>query len=122
MNYKIFQICFENTQIPQVDPILTPFDNTSNEKPELREFHSFNRIIDEGFADDLDAWGVFGPRWQSKMRYGAEEIKTAIDDNPNFDVYIINHARIQNALTMYVWDQGDYFHPGIKQVVRWIFY
>ena len=31
MNYKIFQICFEDRQIPLVDPLLTPFDNTSNE-------------------------------------------------------------------------------------------
>jgi hypothetical protein len=48
MNYKIFQICFEQNQIPQVDSLLTPFDNTKNERPELREFHSFNRIIEEG--------------------------------------------------------------------------
>jgi len=82
LNYKIFQICFEDRQIPLVDPLLTPFDNTSNERPELREFHSFNRIIDEGHVDDLDAWGVFGPRWQSKMRYGASEIKKSIDENP----------------------------------------
>ena len=118
MNYKIFQICFEDRQIPLVDPLLTPFDNTSNEKPELREFHSFNRIIDEGFADDLDAWGVFGPRWQSKMRYEANTIKDAVDNNDGYDVYIFNHARVQNALTANVWEQGDYFHPGIKQVVR----
>ena len=118
MNYKIFQICFEDKQIPLVDPLLTPFDNTSNERPELREFHSFNRIIDEGHVDDLDAWGVFGPRWQSKMRYGASEIKKSIDENPNFDVYIFNHARVQNALTVSVWEQGDYFHPGIKKIVH----
>jgi hypothetical protein len=118
LNYKIFQICFEDRQIPLVDPLLTPFDNTSNEKPELREFHSFNRIIDEGFADGLDAWGVFGPRWQSKMRYEANVIKDAIDENVGFDVYVFNHARVQNALTANVWEQGEYFHPGIKQVVR----
>ena len=118
MNYKIFQICFEDKQISLVDPLLTPFDNTSNERPELREFHSFNRIIDEGHVDDLDAWGVFGPRWQSKMRYGASEIKKSIDENPNFDVYIFNHARVQNALTVSVWEQGDYFHPGIKKIVH----
>ena len=118
MNYKIFQICFEKNQISEVDKLLTPFDNTSNEKPELREFHSFNRIIDEGLANDLDAWGVFGPRWQNKIRHKASVIKDAIDNNHGYDVYIFNHARVQNALTVNVWEQGEYWHPGIKQVVH----
>jgi len=116
MNYKIFQICFEPNQISQVDPLLTPFDNIKNERPELREFHSFNRIIDEGFVDDLDAWGVFGPRWQDKMRHSSQVIVDAINDNPNADVWIFNHARVQDAFTYNVWEQGEYFHKGIREV------
>jgi hypothetical protein len=116
MKYKIFQICFEQSQIPKVDPLLTPFDNTKNEHPELREFHSFNRIIDEGFADDLDAWGVFGPRWQDKMRHSSQVIVDAIKDNPEADVWIFNHARVQDAFMYNVWEQGEYFHKGIRNV------
>lgn len=117
MNFKVFQICFEESQLSQVDSLLTPFDNTKNERPELREFHSFNRIIDEGFADDLDAWGVFGPRWQEKMRHPSKVIIDAVNENPNADVWVFNHARIQSALTYNVWEQGEYFHRGIREVV-----
>jgi len=118
LRYKIFQICFEQSQISEVDPLLTPFDNTSNERPELREFHSFERIVNEGVADDLDAWGVFGPRWQSKMRFDALELHTAIKNNPGADVYIFNHARVVNALTHNVWEQGEFWHKGIKRVTK----
>jgi hypothetical protein len=116
MKYKIFQICFEQNQIPQVDSLLTPFDNTKNERPELREFHSFNRIIDEGFANGLDAWGVFGPRWSDKMRHSSQVIVDAIKDNPDADVWIFNHARVHDALTFNVWEQGEFFHKGIREV------
>ena len=118
MNYKIFQICFEENQLSQVDPLLTPFDNTKNERPELREYHSFLKIRENGITDDLDAWGIFGPRWKEKMRYPAEEIVQAIDTNPNYDVYLFNHARVQDALTFNVWDQGEYFHKGIRTVAE----
>lgn len=116
MNYKIFQIYFQQDQLKDIDPLLTPFDNTSNLRPELREYHCFKRIIDEKHAEDLDAWGVFGPRWKNKLRYGAEELKSEIDSNSDHDVFIFNHARIQQALTYSVWEQGEYYHKGIKEV------
>ena len=116
LNYKIFQICFQQDQISQVDPLLTPFDNTENKYPELREYHNFNRIIDEGFTDNLDAWGIFGPRWQEKLRYSAANIKDAVDHNPGYDIYLFNYGRALAALTQNVWEQSDFFHKGIKRV------
>lgn len=116
MNYKIFQIYFQQDQIEDIDPLLTPFDNTSNLRPELREYHSFKRIIDENHVEGLDAWGVFGPRWKNKLRYDAEEMTKEIESNWDHDVFIFNHARIQQALTHSVWEQGEYYHRGIKQV------
>lgn len=118
MNYKIFQICFEEIQVCQVDPLLVPFDNISNEHPELREYHSFERILKEGYSDELDAWGVFGPRWKDKMRFEASEIHFAITNNPNVDVYIFNHARVVNALTYNAWEQGEFWHKGIKHITK----
>lgn len=116
MKYEIFQICFDKDQISKVDPLLKPFDNTSNERPELREFHSFDRIEKEEVAKGLDAWGVFGPRWQQKLRYSSEVIMNSIDDNPGHDVYVFNHARVVSAFTYNVWEHGEIFHKGIKQV------
>lgn len=118
MNVKLFEICFEERQLNNVDPLLTPFDNTKNEQPELREYHNFHRLFDEGHTKDLDLWGAFGPRWGGKLRYSAQEIFDIIEQNPGHDVYIFNHARIVNALTYNVWDQGELFHKGITKVAR----
>jgi hypothetical protein len=118
MNYKIFQICFEPRQMELVESPLTPFDNTANERPELREYHSFVKAIENGSTADLDAWGFFGPRWEAKLKYSAKDVGEAIDDNPSHDVWIFNHARVVNALTYNVWEQGEYFHKGLRRVAE----
>jgi hypothetical protein len=118
MTVKLFEICFEENQLNDVDPLFTPFDNTKNEYPELREYHNFHRLFDEGHTQDLDLWGAFGPRWPSKLRYSSQEIFKTIEDNPGHDVYIFNHARIVSALTYNVWDQGELYHKGITNVAR----
>jgi len=116
MNYKIFQICFDKDQISKVDSLMIPFDNTENKFPELREYYNFTKVIDDKLTDDLDAWGMFGPRWKEKLRYDSKDIVEEIEKNPNYDVYLFNHARIHDALTFNVWEQGELFHKGIRQV------
>lgn len=118
MNYKIFQIYFEKDQIEKVDPLFTPFDNTENLNPELREYQSFKRIYEEGHTKDLDAWGVFGPRWNQKLKYSANHIHNAIKSNPGRDVYIFNFAKIVCAYHYNVWEQGEPHHKGIVPVSR----
>lgn len=120
MKTKIFQICFEESQLDKVDFRLTPFDNTENAKPELREYHNFVKIMNDGLADHLDAWGVFGPRWNEKLKVSSDVLFKEIEDNPLEDVYIFNHARIHDALFFNVWDQGEYYHKGLKDVAKHI--
>jgi hypothetical protein len=119
LNTKIFQSYFLPEQRGQIDPLITPFDNTSNTRPELREYHLFKRAIDEGHVNGLDMWGMLGPRWQDKVKYPAIEMWKTLENAPKSDVYIFNHARVVNALTMNVWEHGEYFHPGIKTVARY---
>lgn len=120
MKYKIFQIYFQENQLKEIDPILTPFNNISNLKPELREYYCFKRIIDENHIQDLDAWGVLGPRWKEKLRYSATDIKNSIELNKNYDVWIFNHARVHQCLTFNVWEQGEIFHKGIKNLSSFV--
>lgn len=117
MNFKIFQICFEQSQIRRVDELLTPFDNTENLQPELREYPNLIRIY-EDYNEHLDAWGVFGPRWQEKIKYSSKDIFEDVAENQDCDVFLFNHARVVDALTYNVWEQGEFYHKGITQVTR----
>lgn len=118
MNYKIFQNCFEEDQIKNIDPLLTPFDNTANERPDLREFQVFDKIYRGNYTKDLDAWGVFGPRWHEKLKYPMAEVHDEIQNNPGHDVYIFNFARITCAYFYSVWEQGELGHKGIIEISR----
>lgn len=115
---RLFQICFDERQLNSVHRLLTPFDNTKNERPELREYHNFMRIFYEGHAKDVKMWGAFGPRWKSKIRYNADKIFESIENNPGKDIYLFNHCRVQGALTKNVWEQGEFHHPGITRLAK----
>lgn len=118
MTPTLYQICFEKDQISQVKAPMIPFDNTSNERPELREYHSFKKIIDGQYATEI--YGVFGPRAEEKLRYSGKEIYDEIVANPSKEFYLFNHARIQSVIFLNVWEQGEYFHPGIKKIMRYV--
>ena len=120
MNYKIFQICFTEEQLKEVDPLLTPFDNIENPRPEEREYYNFKKAWanEDGILDGLDAYGFFGPRWREKLRYGSKDIIYEIENNPGYDVYTFNHGRIVDALYFNVWEQGEFPHKGIIQVTK----
>lgn len=120
MTTKIFQICFEENQLSDVDAMLTPFNNTENKHPELREYHNFQKVIDDGLTNDLNAWGMFGPRWYEKLKVSSDVLFDNIQKNSDSDVYLFNHARIQDALFFNVWEQGEYFHRGIKSIASHI--
>lgn len=114
----LYQICFEENQISQVKAPMTPFDNTSNERPELREYHSFKKIIDSQYATEL--YGVFGPRAEEKLRYSGKKIYDEILANSGKEFYLFNHARVQSVVFLNVWEQGEYFHPGIKKIMKYV--
>lgn len=120
MNLKIFQVYFNKDQLNKIDSSLTPFDNTENLKPELREYYIFKRIIDEGHANDLDAWGVFSHSWKEKNRYDANLVFEDINNNKDCDVFIFNPARVQDALMYNIWEQGEYYHRGLKTIATYV--
>jgi hypothetical protein len=105
--------------LTQVETGFVAFNNVHNKKPELREYHNFQRIMETEEDLGVDLWGAFGPRWKQKLKYDGLEIRNAIRENPGNDVYIFNHARIVNALTWNVWEQGEMWHKGMTKVVRY---
>jgi hypothetical protein len=118
MKIKVFQSYFDPAQRAFVDPLFTPFDNTANKEPHLREYHIFQRLTTEGHTDGLDFWGMVGPRWQDKLRFTSQDLFNSIQSNPGHDVYIFNHGRVLAALTHNVWELSENHHPGITKVAK----
>jgi hypothetical protein len=118
MKIKVFQSYFDPSQRAFVDPLFTPFDNTANKEPHLREYHIFQRLTTEGHTDGLDLWGMVGPRWQEKLHFTSQDLFDNIENNPGYDVYIFNHAQMLAALTHNVWELSDRYHPGITDVAK----
>lgn len=119
MKHKLFKVCLTKPEIDSTNPPFHAFDNVSNKNPELREYHIFKRLLDEGHVDDLDMWGVFSQRSDSKLRYSSDVISTDVESNPGYDVYLFNHARVVDSITRNVWEQGEIHHKGITEVTKY---
>ncbi len=74
--------------------------------------------MDSKLTEGLDMWGMFSPKWNTKLKYPVSHIKLALESNPGHDVYLFNHARVTDALTLNVWEQGEMSHPGIYKVAK----
>lgn len=116
--YKLFQECTTAEHIRTLNPTLTPLDNRNNPFPELREYHCFGMLLNSNLSNGLDMWGMLTPNWSSKLKYPISQITTALDSNPNLDVYIFNHARVTDVLTVNVWENSEQDYPGISKIMQ----
>jgi len=122
MNLKIYQAYFKNDQIPLLDSVFTPLDNTENLHPELREYAINLKAYNLAVAAGADMWGTFSYHWRSKiMLMDAEGIFRRIEDNPGYDVYFFNGHYDQVVLSYNVWEQGQWHHKNILKIVEYLF-
>jgi hypothetical protein len=122
MKYKIFQPYYDKAQLKNLDKEFTPFNNLENARPQLREYHIFKMAMQNGTTDDLDAWGFFSTRWKAKTRLEPKQFTDWVEANPGYDVYHVNPSRVHEACTINVWEQGDWYHKGLKEAGQSILY
>lgn len=119
MKYKIFQPYYKEHQLQVLCyKYFTPYNNLKNDRPELREYHIFKEAIATGKTADLDAWGFFSWSWEEKTRTNPKDFVDWMNANPGNDVYLINHGRVQEALSLNIWEQGEWFHPKIAEATQ----
>lgn len=116
---KLFQVCNTKEELKNVETNFVAFDNTSSIHKDLKEFHIFDRLITDGHTKDVGYWGIFDTVYKTRLRFDSNEIIKTINENPNKDIYLFNFAKIHDALTVNVWEQGDNYFPGIKRVAEY---
>lgn len=115
----LYQICYSPEQVQNCPDGTTPWDNTLNAKPDLREFPVFEmEYVRRALArPDNSYWGFISPKFQSKAGISPKQFIDWVNANPGVDVYFINPCPIQEVLWPNVIEQGEYWHPGLKEMI-----
>ena len=115
-NTKILQIFFKPEQMAQVDGAFTPYDNTANPRPELREWYIWDKEYDKLSAEGLDYWGFVSWKFKEKTNLRGQDVLNYINANPGYDVYLFNPCIVNEAVFINSWEQGDNYHPNISAI------
>lgn len=115
-NTKIFQIYYEPSQLALLEPEFTPYDNTANLRPELREWYVWDKMYQQCCDDGLEYWGFVSQKFNQKTNLIGAQYLEFINANPGFELYFVNPAIINEAVHANSWEQGDIYHPNISVI------
>jgi hypothetical protein len=115
-NMKIFQIYYKPELAQHCDPAFTPLDNTSNPRPELREWGVWDREHKRRLSENLDLWGYVSWKFKEKTNLTGQQVLDHIVANPGYDVYLFNPCILNEAVFINGWEQGDLYHPNISAI------
>lgn len=113
---KIFQLYYKPEQISQLDTVFIPYDNTSNARPELREWYIWDKEYDTNCVAGLDYWGFVSWKFKEKMNLSGKQVQDFITNNSGYDVYLFNPCILNEAVFTNNWEQGDLYHPNISEI------
>ena len=121
MRSKIFQVFYDQKTLAEVEACAIAFDNSNPERINEYEYGVMRKLYSESMFTDSDLYGVFSWKFRSKTGMSVQDLLGLVaNQNEGFDVITVNpypHAtRFHN-----VWDQGEYFHPGMSCVAKELF-
>lgn len=114
---KIYQCYYKKEQVGFLDPAFIPFDNTSNENPDLLEYALHKKIYK--FTNPEDYWGMVSWRWKEKTgNLSGAVFQNWIESNPGYDVYHFNPSMGITANFDNCFTEGDLQHPGMMNFIN----
>jgi hypothetical protein len=117
---RVYQIYYDAPTRAALDPGFIPLDNSTNERPDWREFWPIRKVIKEQFAaeghENSAFYGYFSPRFAAKTRLTAQHVKTFIHAHADADVAIFCPYFDQSAFFLNVFEQGEFYHTGFMRV------
>lgn len=121
-NVRIYQLYFRPEHRGFLNPLFTPYDNTANKAPNMREYPLLKECYKLAVADGLTHWG--GVSWNYKFKFNDrvdadnEIFLRHIAKNPGYDTYFFNPFTNHAAAVWNVWEQGQWCHPHIVTIME----
>ncbi len=118
-NINIFQIYFNENQLFRLDEQFIPYKNGKNSK--FYEFSLLLEIYEKKIYETADYSGVVSYKFNNKTGIKGEEFINFVRKNPGYDVYFINPHPFLPYFYYNCWEQGEYWHPGLKNISSKLF-
>lgn len=118
---KIYQTFYDKRHHSHLDEEFVALDVRDNPRPEHREIELLRQIYDSREFESVDYIGLVSYKFSMKTRLTGRDFKKFIRSNPGYDVYFITPFP-QNAYFSYnVWEQGEFWHPGLNGLADKLF-
>ncbi|GAB4061072.1 hypothetical protein [Uliginosibacterium sediminicola] len=91
----------------------TGLDNLRNERPDWREYWPMRNFLLANTLQEDHYYGFFSPAFGIKTGLDAAKVHAHIAAHPDQDVYLFSPMWDLSALFLNVFEQGDFFHPGL---------
>lgn len=112
----LFQIVYSPETKAALEPGYLCLDNMSNSRPDWFEYWPIRKFLIEQKLDDNAFYGFFSTKFYEKttLRYATVEAFVR-EHAANADVILFSTSPYLSALFLNVFEQGNYYHPGILQ-------
>lgn len=115
---KIHQIYYKEDQKKYLDNGFSPWDNLENLHPEWAELWVMIQAWKNSSESFSELTGFVSWNFHKKTGLQSQEVSDFINSNPGYDCYIFNPLTLQTSLFTNVWEQGERWHPGIKNKAK----
>lgn len=119
MDTVIYQICYSPESKQNIPKGFLVLDNTSNERPDWREFWAIRNFLNNNALSDNTLYGFLSPRFSSKTGLDHSKIQSFLNNHyVGEDVVSFSPFWDLMAIFKNVFEQGDFFHPGLLQTCQ----
>lgn len=117
---SIYQIYYDDEQIPLLDPNFIPYNNSKAISPKQFEYDVFINLYENKLYEKTRLMGAVSWKFNEKTGINGNEFLKFIQNNPGYDVYFINPfpklIKFANP-----WLQGEVHHANLVRITESIF-
>jgi hypothetical protein len=117
---RVFQAYQEAWQRDLLDPNFAALDQ-SRQPTELPELTLPQGLLTHASTQQVQYWGVVSWRLAQQTGLTGQDLREAIEQHPNADVYVANPAVGDEGLYHNAWLQGETEHPGMLALAKALF-
>src|SRR5437868_10721652 len=119
MKANIFQIFYSKQTEQLLDPGFIPLDNTTNSRPDWREYWPIRRFLQASDMHENQYYGFLSPKFREKTGLNSKHVENFIEDG--YDVISFSPFFDQGAYYLNVFEQGEMQHKGLVSLAQQVF-